>query len=105
MVMSERVTFYGYFGNTVTDNLFYHFGVRDAANKVQWFNIYEGTLSLQNYWDWSETKQSADNVHVFESSPAYNFFYKLDDSLAYRIVMRVSIMPSITQGITMQILA
>ena len=73
--------------NTVTDNLFYHFGVRDAANKVQWFNIYEGTLSLQNYWDWSETKQSADNVHVFESSPAYNFFYKLDDSLTYRIVI------------------
>ncbi len=59
---------------SMADNLFLSFGVKDIYGKDQWFCMLEDHISLQRYWDWWSNEYEADNVHVGVIDAAVNFY-------------------------------
>jgi len=74
-----------------TKNLFLSFGVRDMSGKEQWFCIYQKGLARQRNYNWADTAQPVDNVHVFANPASEHFFYKTPslggDKLHYAIIV------------------
>lgn len=74
-----------------TKNLFLSFGVKDISGKEQWFCIYKKGLARQRNYNWADTEEPVDNVHVFANPATEHFFYKTPslggDKLHYAILV------------------